>query len=76
MQLKVIKNYLIDLDGVILDIKYDTFFWGKHIPRVYSDIHNIDYAEAKTITTQLFNLKRKTFLFNHVNFTLHIDNFI
>ena len=60
MQLKVIKNYLIDLDGVILDIKYDTFFWGKHIPRVYSDIHNIDYAEAKTITTQLFNLKRKT----------------
>ncbi len=60
MQLKVIKNYLIDLDGVILDIKYDNFFWQKHIPKVYSNVHNLSYDDAKVITRQLFNFKRKT----------------
>ena len=60
MQLKVIKNFLLDLDGVILNISYDNFFWQKHIPNIYSDIHNISYAEGKAVTTQLFNLKRKT----------------
>ncbi len=60
MQLKVIKNYLIDLDGVIIDVKYDNFFWQKHIPKVYSNVHNMSYIDAQTITQQLFNFKKKT----------------
>ena len=40
MQLKVIKNYLIDLDGVILDIKYDTFF-GENISLEFIQIYII-----------------------------------
>ncbi len=36
MELKDNKYYLIDLDGVILDTRYDNHFWQVHIPDFYS----------------------------------------
>jgi len=36
MEFKQVKNFLIDMDGVILDIKYDHFFWQEHMPMEYA----------------------------------------
>ena len=41
MELKDNKYFLIDLDGVILDTKYDNFFWQEYIPKVYAENNNI-----------------------------------
>ena len=60
MQLKVMKNFLIDLDGVILNLEYDNFFWQEHMPQVYAKIHKVSFTQAQSITRQIFNYKRKT----------------
>ena len=60
MQKKVMKNFLIDLDGVILNLDYDNFFWQKHIPKVYAELHKISFKDACLVTKQIFNYKRKT----------------
>tara|TARA_B100000949_G_scaffold230528_1_gene241181 strand:+ start:1041 stop:1685 length:645 start_codon:yes stop_codon:yes gene_type:complete len=75
MQLKVIKNFLIDLDGVILDLKYDSFFWKEHIPKIYSKLHKISYKEAQTITKQIFNYKKKTMDWYDINYWSNMLSF-
>jgi len=75
MQLKVIKNFLIDLDGVILDLKYDSFFWKEHIPKIYSKLHQISYKEAQTITKQIFNYKKKTMDWYDINYWSNMLSF-
>ena len=60
MELKDNKYFLIDLDGVILDTKYDNFFWQKYIPKVYAKKNNISLADAVNFTHALFHYKKKT----------------
>src|SRR5690242_18764612 len=30
-----IDTVLLDMDGTLLDLAFDTWFWGQHIPQVY-----------------------------------------
>jgi len=60
MKLKDKKNFLIDLDGVILDTKYDNYFWQTYIPKIYSQRKNISNEDAIRITHGIFNYKRKS----------------
>ena len=60
MELKDNKYFLIDLDGVILDTKYDNFFWQKYIPKIYAEKNNIPLSDAVSFTHALFHYKKKT----------------
>ena len=60
MELKDNKYFLIDLDGVILDTKYDNFFWQEYIPKVYAEKNNIALSDAINFTHSLFHYKKKT----------------
>ena len=60
MELKDNKYFLIDLDGVILDTKYDNFFWQEYIPKVYAKKNNIALSDAINFTHSLFYYKKKT----------------
>jgi len=60
MELKDNKYFLIDLDGVILDTKYDNFFWQKYIPKVYAEKNKISLSDAVNFTHALFHYKKKT----------------
>jgi len=60
MKLKDKKNFLIDLDGVILDTKYDNYFWQNYIPKIYAQRKNISNEDAVKITHGIFNYKRKS----------------
>ena len=42
-----ISTVLLDMDGTILDLHFDTHFWLHHLPQRYSEVHNINLAEAK-----------------------------
>ena len=58
MNLKGMKNFLIDMDGVLLDIAYDNFFWQKHIPQIYANEKGCDLDQAINITHTLFHYKK------------------
>lgn len=45
-----IDTVLLDMDGTLLDLHYDNFFWTQHLPRRYSEIHG---GEIQQITDQL-----------------------
>lgn len=34
-----IDTVLLDMDGTLLDLHYDNFFWSQHLPKRYAEIH-------------------------------------
>ena len=41
-----IDTVLLDMDGTLLDLHFDNYFWLEHLPKRYADIHGVDLATA------------------------------
>jgi HAD superfamily hydrolase (TIGR01509 family) len=41
-----IDTVLLDMDGTLLDLYFDNYFWSEHLPRVYADKHEISAASS------------------------------
>jgi len=41
-----IDTVMLDMDGTLLDLHFDNFFWLDHLPQRYAQIHNLDPATA------------------------------
>ena len=41
-----IDTVLLDMDGTLLDLHYDNYFWQQHMPRRYAEIHRRDEMRA------------------------------
>lgn len=41
-----IDTVLLDMDGTLLDLHFDFYFWTVHLPKKYSQMHNTDLLEA------------------------------
>ncbi len=46
-----VKLVLLDMDGTLLDLHYDNYFWLQHLPKRYADIHGLTLAEAEAFLT-------------------------
>lgn len=42
-----IDTVLLDMDGTLLDLHFDTFFWLEHLPLRYAEIHKMDAEDAR-----------------------------
>lgn len=42
-----IDTVLLDLDGTLLDLHFDTFFWQEHLPRRFGQRHGLSFDEAR-----------------------------
>jgi 5'-nucleotidase len=42
-----IDTIFLDLDGTLLDLYYDTYFWLEHLPKRYAERHNLSESAAK-----------------------------
>ena len=42
-----INSVFLDMDGTLLDLNFDTYFWTEHVPRRYAEKHGLDLAHAK-----------------------------
>jgi len=49
-----IDTILLDMDGTLLDLHYDNYFWLSHLPARYAEIHGIAPDDAKTQLHQRF----------------------
>ncbi len=43
-----IQNVLLDMDGTLLDLHFDNYFWREHLPTRYAEKHGIALADAKS----------------------------
>lgn len=42
-----IDTVLLDMDGTLLDLHFDTYFWLEHLPVRYAQMHRMDQNEAQ-----------------------------
>lgn len=55
-----IDTVLLDMDGTLLDLHFDNFFWLTHLPQRYAEHHGICPNQATKDLHRLFNEKRGT----------------
>jgi putative hydrolase of the HAD superfamily len=41
-----IDTVLLDMDGTLLDLHFDNFFWQTHLPRLYAEKHQISEEQS------------------------------
>lgn len=44
-----IDTVLLDMDGTLLDLHFDNFFWQEYLPRRYAEIKGMEFADAKQL---------------------------
>jgi 5'-nucleotidase len=47
-----IDTVLLDMDGTLLDLQFDQWFWTEHLPHVYAHTHGLALAEVKAEWSQ------------------------
>jgi len=51
---KQIETVFLDMDGTLLDLHYDNYFWLHYLPRRYSELKELSEAETQSILTPMF----------------------
>ena len=41
-----IETVLLDMDGTLLDLHFDNYFWLQHVPQCYAEKHDLSHEEA------------------------------
>ena len=52
---KNISSVFLDLDGTLLDLHYDNYFWLHHVPIRYAEKHALDQAHAHEILNEKYS---------------------
>ena len=55
-----VDTVLLDMDGTLLDLHYDNFFWQDHVPSRYAEIHQEDESESRAWLHAQFEEARGT----------------
>ncbi len=55
-----IDTVLLDMDGTLLDLHFDNYFWVQHIPRIYSQTHGLDAEESSARLKDAFDIEQGT----------------
>ena len=48
-----IDTLLLDMDGTLLDLYFDNYFWHEYLPIKNAEHHGCDLAEASRFLTEL-----------------------
>lgn len=60
MKWDTIDTFFLDMDGTLLDLSYDNYFWHEHIPNIYAKKNNISFKEAKLKFESMYKEKQGT----------------
>jgi putative hydrolase of the HAD superfamily len=55
-----IDTVLLDMDGTLLDLHYDNYFWMQHLPRVYAERHGLSEEDSRDHLHGRFSAGRGT----------------
>lgn len=51
---------LLDMDGTLLDLHFDNFFWRQHIPKVFAEQNNLSIEQAQQQVLSWYQEKEGT----------------
>lgn len=49
---QAVDTVLLDMDGTLLDLHFDNYFWQQHLPKQYAQRHGISQALASELLTE------------------------
>jgi putative hydrolase of the HAD superfamily len=55
-----IDTVLLDMDGTLLDLHFDNYFWQEHVPRVYAAANELSVAQTRRELAQRFGAHQGT----------------
>jgi putative hydrolase of the HAD superfamily len=55
-----IDTVLVDMDGTLLDLSFDTFFWREAVPQGYARLHRMSVPAAQAALAPRFEAKAGT----------------
>lgn len=50
---RAIDTVLLDMDGTLLDLHFDSHFWLDHLPRRYVELHRLDEATQEEVRSRI-----------------------
>ncbi len=53
-----VRHVLLDMDGTLLDLKFDNAFWQEYLPRHYAEAHGLALPDARSYLEPLFLAQR------------------
>ena len=66
--LKDINYVLLDMDGTLLDLYFDDFFWGHLVPEKYAEKHDMTFGAAKEFLYKTYKSHEKTLNWCDIDF--------
>lgn len=74
LQWPLIDTVLLDMDGTLLDLHFDNYFWDSHLAKRYAELHGHPYAEARRKLGVMFDRTAGTLDWYSVDFwSRHLD---
>lgn len=52
---RAIDTVLLDMDGTLLDLHFDSHFWLEHLPRRYGELHQLDEASQHEVRARIIS---------------------
>jgi putative hydrolase of the HAD superfamily len=74
--LKDVKYVLLDMDGTLLDLYFDDYFWGHLVPEKYAEKHDMTFGAAKDYLYKTYKKHERTLNWCDIDFwskELHLD---
>ncbi|MEM9256459.1 MAG: GMP/IMP nucleotidase [Pseudomonadota bacterium] len=71
-----IDTVLLDMDGTLLDLRFDNYFWGEYLPRIYARHHSISESRSSLHLMKSFSSERGTlqwYCLDHWSERLNMD---
>ena len=66
-----IDTILLDMDGTLLDLHFDNYFWREHVPLRYAELHSTTVEDAKSTLFPIFRNKEGTIDWYCVDYWTH-----
>jgi len=63
-----IKYVLLDMDGTLLDLYFDDYFWGHLVPEKYAEKHDMSFGSAKEYLYKTYKSHEKTLNWCDIDF--------
>lgn len=55
-----VDHVLLDMDGTVLDLAFDNYFWGEVVPQAYADSRELSFEQAAAVLDPHFESLRGT----------------
>lgn len=63
-----IQYILLDMDGTLLDLYFDDYFWGHLVPETYAEKHDMSFGVAKDYLYKTYKSHEKTLNWCDIDF--------